>query len=134
MLARRFFAEQDRLRGGPAPELCAPDYAMQVGANPPLDLAGHQGFAAAFYAGFPDIRHVVEDTVAVDDRVVTRFTLHGTHTGDFMGIPATGRQIVVPAIVVMRVVDGKVSRLNGVFDQFGMMAQLGVIPARETAE
>jgi predicted ester cyclase len=61
-----------------------------------MTLAGHQQFAQAFYAGFPDVRHVIEDTVADADTVAVRFTLHGTHRGDFMGIPPTGKTIAVP--------------------------------------
>jgi len=123
-----FFAEQDRLRGGPANELCAPEYTAQIGANPPMPLAGHQQFAAMFYAAFPDIHHVIEETVAEPDRVAVRFTLHGTHTGDFMGLPATGRTVAVPAIAILRVAAGKVTELHAVFDQAGMMRQLGGAP------
>lgn len=119
-----FFAEQDRLRGGPADELCAPDYTAQIGSNPPMPLAGHQQFAAMFYAAFPDIHHVVEDTIADEEKVAVRFTLHGTHTGDFMGLPATGRTVAVAAIAILRVASGKVTELRAVFDQAGMMRQL----------
>jgi len=125
-LGPRFFAEQDRLQGGPAEELCAPEYTAQIGANPPMPLAGHQQFAKMFYAAFSGLHHVIEDTVADQDKVAVRFTLHGTHTGDFMGQPATGRTIAVPAIAILRVVDGKVTELHAVFDQAGMMRQLGV--------
>jgi steroid delta-isomerase-like uncharacterized protein len=126
-LGPRFFAEQDRLQGGPAEDLCAPGYTARIGANPPMPLAGHQQFAAMFYAAFSGLAHVVEDTVAGPDRVAVRFTLHGTHTGDFMGLPATGRTIAVPAIAILRLVDGKVAELNAVFDQAGMMRQLGAV-------
>lgn len=127
-LGPRFFAEQDRLRGGPAEELCAPSYTAQIGVNPPMSLAGHQQFAAMFYSAFPDIRHVIEDTVAERDKVTVRFTLHGTHGGYFMGLPATGRMIAVPAIAILRVAEGKVTELRAVFDQMGMMRQLGAAP------
>jgi predicted ester cyclase len=123
-LARRFFAEQDRLRGGPAAELCAPGYAARLPGTPPLDLAGHQAFAAAFYAGFPDLRHVVELAAADGDRVAVRFRLHGTHTGEFLGIAPTGRPIVVSATAILRIVDGQVAELWGEFDRLGLLGQL----------
>jgi steroid delta-isomerase-like uncharacterized protein len=132
-LGHRFFEAQDRLRGGPDPALCAPGYTATIGGNPPMDLAGHQGFGRMFYAAFPDLSHTVEDTVADEGRVAVRFTLHGTHSGDFSGIPATGRPIAVSAMVVLRVADGRVAELRGVFDQLGLMQQLGVIPAPEPA-
>ena len=127
-LGPRFFQEQDRLRGGPADELCAPNYQAFIGDNPPMNLAGHQQFAKAFYAGFPDIGHTIDDVVADRSRAAVRFTLRGTHTADFMGIPATGKPIVVSAIAILQVAGGKVIELRAVFDQYGMMQQLGVLP------
>lgn len=126
-LGRLFFAEQDRLRGGPADELCVPEYTARIGGNPPMNLTGHQQFAAMFYGAFPDLRHVIEDVVAAEDSIAVRFILHGTQTGNFLGLPATGKAIAVSAIAILSISDGKVTELKGVFDQFGMMQQLGVI-------
>jgi predicted ester cyclase len=123
-IAYRFFAEQDRLRGGPAAELCAPYYTAHLAENPPMDYAGHQGFAKAFYTGFPDLRHQVELVVAEPEQVAVRFTLHGTHTGDFAGIVATGRQIMVTATAMMHLDGGRVAALWAEFDQLGLVGQL----------
>jgi predicted ester cyclase len=128
-LGRRFFAEQDRLRGGPAPELCAPDYSAHLGSNPAFDRAGHEGFARAFYAAFGDVRHHIEQVIASEDAVVVRFVLKGNHTGSFFGIPASQRPIDVPAHVILHVRGGKVSELYGIFDEAGMLRQLGVLPS-----
>lgn len=130
-LARRFFAEQDRLRGGPAADLCAPGYLAHL-AGSVLDLAGHQAFAAAFYAAFADLRHSVELVVAEGDRVAVRFTLIGTHTGDFWGVPPGGAPILVAAHVLMRLEDGRVAELWGEFDRMALMQQL-TAPAAEHA-
>ena len=127
VLGRRFFEEQDRLRGGPAPALCAPGYLALIGGNPPMPREGHEGFAKAFYAGFPDIHHVVEEVFATADRVAVRFTLHGTHGGDFFGIPATGTRVTVAANVLMEVADGRVTKLLGVFDEAGLLRQIGAL-------
>lgn len=129
-LGTRFFAAQDRLRGGPADELCAADYTAYIGSNPSINLDGHKQFAAVFYHAFPDIQHTVEDTVAEDGKVTVRFSLRGTHTADFIGIPATGKPIDVSAIAILQLTDGKVSELRAVFDQMGMMQQLGLIPTQ----
>lgn len=126
----RFFKEQDRLKGGPADELCAPNYTAHIGGNPPMNLEGHKQFARIFYAAFPDLGHTIDDTITEGDKVVVRFTARGTHTGNFMGIPATGKSITVGAIVILRIVNGKVAELRAQFDQMGMMQQLGVIPAQ----
>ena len=127
-IAQQFFMEQDR-RGGPlAPEIVAKDYVARIGSNPPMDVDGHSGFGVMFYTGFPDIYHTIDDVIGEGDKAVVRFTLRGSHTGDFMGIPATGRPIEVSAIAMLTFVDGKVAQLNAQFDQLGMMQQLALIP------
>lgn len=128
-LGRRFFEAQDRLRGGPAPELCAADYRATLGGNPPMPREGHQAFAQAFYAAFPDLRHDIQDVFASGDRVAVRFVLHGTHRAPFFGIPATNRPIAVAAHVLMQVANGRVATLAGVFDEAGLLRQLGALPA-----
>jgi steroid delta-isomerase-like uncharacterized protein len=127
-LGRRFFEEQDRLRGGPAPELCTPDYRATLGGSPPIARDGHEAFARAFYAAFPDLRHEIEDVFAAGDRIAVRFVLHGTHTAPFFGIPPTNRAVSAPAHVLMQVADGRIARLAGIFDEAGILRQLGVLP------
>lgn len=127
-LGRRFFAEQDRVRGGPLAELCAPEYVATIGGNPPMDRAGHEGFAIGFYAGLPDARHEMVDVFATEDRVAVRFVIQGTHTGNFFGIPASDRPVRVVANVLMRIKDGRVTTLEGVFDEAGLLRQIGVLP------
>jgi predicted ester cyclase len=128
-LARRFFAEQDRLKGGPAEELCASDYTAVLGSGPAMDRAGHEAFSRAFYTAFPDARHAIEDVLLDDDAVVVRFVLRGTHLGSFFGIPKTERTMAVPAHVILRVRDGKVRKLLGIFDEAGLLRQIGVLPS-----
>jgi steroid delta-isomerase-like uncharacterized protein len=127
-LGLQFFAEQDRLRGGPAEALCDAAYTAHLGGNPPMNRIEHEQFALAFYAGFPDIRHAIEDVFATEDRVAVRFVLHGTHAGAFFGIPPTGRRVSIAANVLMHVADGRVTKLSGVFDEAGLLRQLGVLP------
>jgi steroid delta-isomerase-like uncharacterized protein len=127
-IGRRFFAEQDRLHGGPAPELCAAGYVAVIGGNPPMDRDGHERFAKGFYAAFPDITHTIDEAFAEDGRVAVRFTLNGTHTGSFFGMPPTGKTVRVSANIVMFISEGKVTKLLGVFDEAGLLRQLGVLP------
>lgn len=128
-LGASFFLEQDRRRGELAPELCAPDYQARIGSSPPMTREGHGGFGRAFCGAFPDLRHEIEQVIVEEQTVVVRFTLQGTQSAPFFGIPATGRRIAVPAHVILTVEGGKVSRLVGVFDEAGMLRQLGVLPA-----
>jgi len=127
-LGRQFFLEQDRLRGGPAPELCGPSYSARIGSGPSMDRAGHEGFALGFYAGLPDARHRIEDVIATPDAVVVRFVIEGTHAGSFFGIPPSQRRVSVPAHVILRVSEGRVQELLGVFDEAGLLRQIGVLP------
>jgi predicted ester cyclase len=123
-LGRLFFQEQDRLRGGPAEALCAPGYTARIGGNPAMDRAGHEAFALGFYAGFPDAYHDIEEVFACGDRVAVRWVIRGTHSGNFFGMPPTERTVAVRGHVLMRVADGRVSELFGLFDEAGLMRQI----------
>jgi steroid delta-isomerase-like uncharacterized protein len=128
MIACQFFVEQDRRKGPLAEELCAANYTASIAGNPIMDRAGHSQFGCMFYNAFPDIAHSIEETIAEADKVTVHFTLHGAQTGDFFGIPPTGKQISVSAIAILHIVEGKVARLQAVFDQMGLMRQLGALP------
>jgi steroid delta-isomerase-like uncharacterized protein len=82
----------------------------------------------AFRTAFPDIHWVIEEMVGEGDKVFSRFTWHGTHRGEFIGVPATGKQITVKGMVVDRVVAGKMAESQILMDGLSMMRQLGVIP------
>jgi len=86
-------------------------------------------FLSLYLTAFPDARFTVEDDLAEGDLVVSRSTLCGTHQGEFMGIPPTGKPVTVTGIAIDRIVGGKFVEgwLN--FDALGMLHQLGVIPA-----
>jgi len=128
-IGRRFFAEQDRVRGGPVSELCDPGYTAVIGGNPPMDRAGHEMFSKAFYIAFPDLTHTVNEAFGTADRVAVRFTLTGTQQAPFLGIPATHKPISVTANVLMHISNGTVTKLLGSFDEAGLLRQLGVLQA-----
>jgi steroid delta-isomerase-like uncharacterized protein len=87
---------------------------------------GVKQFFAMLAVAFPDFRFNVEDVIAEGDKGVVRSTLTGTHRGDFLGIPATGKAVSVGVIDIMRLTDGKVVEHWGVSDMAGLMEQLGV--------
>ena len=70
----------------------------------------------------------IHQLIASDDKVAIRSTFRGTHDGDFMGIPATGKTVEVGGIDIVRVRDGKFVEHWGLFDAMGLMQQLGVVP------
>jgi hypothetical protein len=127
-LGRRFFAEQDRLRGGPAPELCAPGYAATVGAYPVMNRDQHEGFAKNFYGAFTGLRHEVEHVLASARSVAVRFILHGEHSGMWFGIAPTGRSVRVVAHALLDIDAGKVTALRAVFDEAALLRQIGALP------
>jgi steroid delta-isomerase-like uncharacterized protein len=87
---------------------------------------GVKNFFRMQIAGFPDLAMTVQDVVDGGVKVVARARFTGTHKGEFMGMPATGRSVDVPVIDIMRFADdGLVHEHWGVFDAMGMMRQLG---------
>ena len=85
---------------------------------------------AAFRAAFPDLRVTIQDVLLTDgDRFASRTTVTGTHTGDLMGLPATGKHISVEAVDIGRVENGQAKERWGGLNMYSMLTQLGVIPA-----
>jgi len=85
---------------------------------------------AAFRAAFPDLRVTIQDVLLTDgDRFASRTTVTGTHTGDLMGLPATGKHISVEAVDIGRVENGQAKERWGGINMYSMLTQLGVIPA-----
>ncbi len=82
---------------------------------------------AELRAAFPDLWVSVEDVVAAGDRVVHRFTLVGTQTGPFLGLPPTGRPVRATGIALDRVADGKLAERWVVLDAIGLLRQLGAV-------
>lgn len=110
-------------------EIFAPEFVDHTAA--PGQAPGVEGlkqFFAMMEAGFPDFHTTVEDVIAEGDKVAIRFTFHGTHQGEFMDIPPTGRRVTMPGIDILRVMNGRIVELWGQEDLLGMMQQLGVIP------
>jgi steroid delta-isomerase-like uncharacterized protein len=95
----------------------------------PPTKEGVKQFFTAFIAAFPDLRMDVEDVIASGDKIVARVRVTGTHEGEFMGIPPTGKKIDIQTIDIIRVdAGGKAVEHWGVTDGLKMMQQLGVIP------
>ena len=107
------------------------DYNPGPGQVP--GLAGIKQILALFRAGLPDITVTVEHMIAEGDLVVTQQTAHGTQSAEFLGLPPTGKTVTMSAQDMYRVVGGKVVEAWHVEDLFGLMQQLGAIPAAEPA-
>jgi steroid delta-isomerase-like uncharacterized protein len=91
-------------------------------------LAGLKDILRAMRAGFPDIVFSIHEQVAERDKVASRFEWTGTHKGEFLGIPATGRTVRVWGMVIDRLKDGRIKDTRIIMDTFGLLGQLGVLP------
>jgi steroid delta-isomerase-like uncharacterized protein len=133
-LARRFTEEcWDQSDVAVLDALMAPDF---LDHDPvPGQAPGREGYkqmAASFFGAFSNFRVRNEDVIAEGDKAVLRWTARGRHTAPLMGIPATGRDVTLRGIDVIRVERGRIVERWGEFDTYGMLQQLGVIPAAET--
>jgi steroid delta-isomerase-like uncharacterized protein len=112
-----------------ADELLSPNI---VEHNPfPGQEPGVQGFKKGLTElrqAFPDLHITVDDMLADGDKVIIRSTMTGTHKGSFMNMPATGKQIKVEGIDIVRIKDGQAVDHWGITDIMTMMQQLGAVP------
>jgi predicted ester cyclase len=111
-------------------ELLAPefvDHTPQAGIAPTRE--GLKESSMALRNAFPDVRYSIDDAIAYGDQIVHRLTATGTMTGEFMGIPATGKRATWTEIHIGRGVNGRLTEHWGLVDQLGMLVQLGIVPA-----
>lgn len=110
-------------------ELYAADFIFhQESGEAVRGLDSFKTWIATIHGAFPDIRYQIEAMYAEGDKVATRYTVRGTHRGDFRGLPATGRSFDLTGHLIHRVVDGKKTEGWGIWDTLGLMVQLGIIP------
>ena len=108
--------------------------ANLVWHEPDQDIRGlkeARQFVDTYLAAFPDLHATVEDVFAEGDKVVTRWTMRGTHRGDLMGIHPTGKQIEFKGITIHRIEGNKIVEEWEGYDNLGVMQQIGALPDRE---
>ncbi len=88
-------------------------------------LAGLKDALRALLTAFPDMRWSVEEQIAEDDKILTRFTWSGTHHAPFFGVPATGKSVTVWGMVIDRLENDKIKETRILMDALGLMKQLG---------
>jgi len=130
-LIRRFVEEVQNQKSEDAYwELNDPDFVNLAPLPPGIAADREGGFAYlfGFMNAFPDSRVTIDDMIAEGDQVVTKKTFTGTHTGEFAGIPATGKPVTLQFVDIMRLRDGRIVEHWNCIDQLSFMQQLGVIP------
>jgi steroid delta-isomerase-like uncharacterized protein len=111
-------------------ELIADDFVTTV-VGAPEQIRGRQGFrefVVMYRTAFPDLRITIDEQFAEGETVVTRWTATGTNEGELMGMPATGKQATTAGININRISGGKLVEGWGLFDQLGLLQQIGAIP------
>jgi steroid delta-isomerase-like uncharacterized protein len=109
--------------------LIAPDY---VNHDPGTPIHGRDGLLAMlnlYRSAYSDASQTIEDLVAEGDKVVALVRATGTHTGELMGIPPTGKVTSVSILTLMRIQDGQLVEEWERFDLLNLLQQLGVAPA-----
>ena len=99
------------------------DYAAT--ADQPSRLAGVASFMVDWRAAFPDLEIAIEDLVAEGDTVAVRSTLRGTHWGELLGVPATGRRVAVGGMELYRLANGRIAERWAAIDIAGLLRQIG---------
>jgi steroid delta-isomerase-like uncharacterized protein len=111
-------------------ELNDPDFVnLSSPPGAPSDREGGKLFLQAFAQAYPDAAFTIDTMIAEGDQVVTQKTISGTNTGDFAGVPATGRRVTFQYVDIMRVRNGRIVQHWNILDQLSWLTQLGVLPA-----
>ena len=116
-------------------ELVAPGIVNHDAAlpEPLVGIDASRASITGYRDAFPDLEITIEDQIAGGDGVATRWSARGTHQGELMGMPATGKQATVTGITIDRIVDGRIAESWTNWDTLGLMQQLGAVPALATA-
>lgn len=133
-IVRRFVDEViNQGKMGSAEEFVWEDVVEQVplpGQGPGLE--GLKDVLRGMRSAFPDIDFSIKEQVCEGDKVVSRFEWTGTHKAEFMGVPATGRQVRVWGVVIDRLEAGRIKDTRILMDALGLMMQLGALPPSAT--
>jgi steroid delta-isomerase-like uncharacterized protein len=111
-----------------ADRVFAPDCVIHINGSPEPNLSvdGFKQMVAGLLAAFPDLRFTIDDQIVAGDKVATRWTAEGSNSGAFGSVPATGRRVRIGGMILDRVAAGKVVERWELWDQMGMLQQLGL--------
>ena len=129
-LAQRWFTEvMNEGKLEVIDEICSQDFVDHdplPGTSP--DFAGLKDFVTQVRSAFPDIETTAEDILVEGDRLAVRSTIRGTHKGDFMGIPASGKKVEVSNYDFVRFENDQAAEHWGTIDSAALMEQIGATP------
>jgi len=132
-LVRRFFEEASKGKGAAfaaIDKLFVTDYVEHTGSGEITHgIKDYKQSMSEFYSAVPDVHVTINDMVVEGDKVAVRFTLTGTHKGEFMSAPPTGTKVTIEEIGIIRVAGGKFVESWMRYDTLGLMQQLNLLPA-----
>jgi predicted ester cyclase len=125
-IARRYYEEVwDKGNLAEVDELVAPNIVLNEWAP---GLEGLKKVITSTRSSFPDLHYTLEDIITAGDKVVIRFTFHGTHKGEYRGISPTDKQVMYTGIGIWRISGGKLVEHWSNVDLLGLLQQLGAVP------
>lgn len=135
VLARRVFEEVfNRGNLAAVDEIFATRYVYNNPGSPWVspNRDGLKQLVSTYRTAFPDIHFAIEDQILEGDKVVIRWTAHGTHKDKFLGNPATGKHVTVMGTTVSRITGGQIVESWSTWDTLGLQ-QVGILPQLELA-
>lgn len=128
-IARKFLRMFELGDSSLADEIVAADYISHGSPNPNTGSEGVKASVNTFKNAFPDAKVKIEFLVAEGDKVVSRHTWSATHQSEYMGLPATGKQVNLDVMAAFGIADGKIREAWVIGDMLGVMQQLGMAPS-----
>jgi predicted ester cyclase len=124
-LHRRYIEEMNRDNFAFLDEYMAPGYVFH-GAGVELEgVDAFKGYVQTMQGAFSELERTLEDTIAEGDRVVSRWSGRAAHSGEFAGIPPTGKRVTITGIIISRIVNGQAVEEWEEIDRLGLLQQLG---------
>lgn len=108
--------------------ILTPDFVL----HSPDDVRGAAGLAGmveSYRSALPDLELTIDHQFAAGDYVASRFTIRGTHDGDLIGVPASGRPVEFTGVTISRCQDGRIAEEWELTDTVGLLGQVGALPA-----
>ena len=129
-LIRHWIEEFDNKNLATVDEMATPSALFYYPGSEPWNRETQQGFFKAFSVAFPDHQHTIDEQIAEGDKVVTPFTIRGTHNGDLQGIAPTGKQVTIEGTMIDQMVGSEIQEHRVFYDMLGLLQQLGVAPTQ----
>ena len=117
-----------------ADEVLGEDVVVHLGEQELRGIEQVKGLVAGYRAAFPDARSTVEDQIAEEGKVATRWRSRGTHRGNLGDLRPTGREFAIDGVTIERISGGKIVEVWVVRDELGLMRQLGALAQPPAAE